>query len=131
VVGIYDGTSWKLYFDGIQKTSIVTEGPESNARDVFIGAFDYYLGTQRFFNGKIDEVRIYSRALGDGEVLDLYRDVRADINNNGNVDILDLGEITSRFGLRNGDSGWADKADVAADGEIDIFDMVFVASRFT
>ncbi|NIP40241.1 MAG: hypothetical protein GTN39_01825 [Candidatus Aenigmarchaeota archaeon] len=95
-----------------------------------------YVGTtaaaNNFFNGTIDEVRIYDRALTPGEIMNNYNElaghVRADINNDGVVDVEDLGMVATDFGKT---SGFDPDSDTNSDGEVDIFDVVFVASRFT
>jgi hypothetical protein len=51
-----------------------------------------------------------------------------DLDNDGDVDILDLGIIAGDFGKT---SGFDPRADVVPNNEIDVFDVVFVASRFT
>ena len=48
----------------------------------------------------------------------------ADVTEDGEVDILDLSFIASRYGTNN------PVADVNDDGEVDIFDLALVASRF-
>lgn len=58
--------------------------------------------------------------------------IPGDIYVDGYVNLLDLQEVTSRFGMVDTDPGWDPIADLTAPyGEIDIFDVVFVASRFT
>jgi hypothetical protein len=80
------------------------------------------------FNGTIDEVKIYNHTLTEEEILEHYNKIKADLNNDGYVDILDLGIIAGDFGKT---TGFNPKADVVPNGEIDVFDVVFVASRFT
>jgi hypothetical protein len=58
IAGVYTGTAWKLYFDGTEKASTTTDGPESNLMDVFIGAFHNQGSPYRYFDGKIDESKI-------------------------------------------------------------------------
>lgn len=72
LVGLYNGSAWKLYRNGMEVASqqIVTGAIQVNANWV-IGASGY--GTSRFFTGAIDEVRIYDRALSASEVQELYQ----------------------------------------------------------
>jgi len=75
VAGVYDGQSWRLY----------RNGKEVASQESAIGAIhvesDWAIGAKppsvpptadRFFNGSIDDVRIYRRALGPSELLELY-----------------------------------------------------------
>jgi hypothetical protein len=56
-----DSSSFKAYVDGQNiRTAAGTTIAPSPTRDLFIGSF---FGSQYFFNGLIDEVRIYNRAL--------------------------------------------------------------------
>lgn len=71
VTGTYDGTTWKIYRNGVLGGStvdpigaITVEGPWQ------IGGSQSC--TSRFFDGVIDDARIYNRALSDSEVLTLY-----------------------------------------------------------
>ncbi|HSZ32198.1 MAG TPA: LamG domain-containing protein [Puia sp.] len=67
----YDGTTAKFYINGQLKESLnITTAFTPNTNDLFIGkhenpAFPYY------FNGVIDEIRIYNKALKPGAVLAL------------------------------------------------------------
>ncbi len=81
VTALWDGTtnanSLKLYINGILKDSTQSAISSIWSQNVaaFIGA-DYLGGepTPRYiFNGLIDEVRIYNRALSASEITDLYR----------------------------------------------------------
>jgi hypothetical protein len=78
VVGTYDGTTVRIYVDGVAgtPTSITTTIPYA-ARTAQIGA-SYYNGLVALFKGTIDDVRIYNRALTAEEVRYLY-------NNNGPI----------------------------------------------
>jgi len=69
-VGVWDGTYGRIYVNGIQE-GITSAGSGSIAApyNMFIGE-GFNLG--RFFNGLIDDVRIYNRALSAGEVMALY-----------------------------------------------------------
>ncbi len=68
VVYTYDGTSGKFYVDGVlERTETVSIISFTNTYDLFLGklnnaSFPYW------FNGILDEVRIYNRAITDDEV---------------------------------------------------------------
>ena len=73
IVGTVDGSNLRLYINGVQDTASPVAFGGSEIR----GAGTQYLfgggcrGTM-YFNGLIDEVRIYNRALSADEVLQLY-----------------------------------------------------------
>jgi hypothetical protein len=77
VVFTYDGTTAKFYVDGALANSFTNTGTVTftpNLNDLFIGKhenpqYPYY------FNGTIDEIRLYNRAITDQEVdyLDILR----------------------------------------------------------
>ena len=70
VVFTYDGATRRLYLDGIQAASNAVTG------NIATSANPLYIGEQTEnifpFNGAIDDVRIYNRALSYAEVLQLY-----------------------------------------------------------
>jgi hypothetical protein len=71
VVGTYDGSNLKLYIDGALKANgSVTGQICTNSLPLRIGA-DNELPPY-YFNGKIDDVRIYNRALSASEIQALY-----------------------------------------------------------
>lgn len=70
VAGTYDGTTAKLYINGTEVSSTTTSGNiVTNTSPLTIGR-DPNLG--RFFDGRIDEVRVYDRGLTAAEILALY-----------------------------------------------------------
>ena len=80
-----------LYVDGQQENS------GTNSEDVNVGS-DLILGrhgvsVESFFDGSMDDIRIYNRALSEEEVLALYLMTRGDINKDGSTDLEDA--ITS------------------------------------
>jgi len=83
VVGTISGTTMKIYVDGIQDGNTVTI---STSRDSYpsasteIGAVTVCNPSGGQFNGSIDEVRIYNRALALSEVEGLYNSGSAKIN---------------------------------------------------
>jgi|GEM_PF-1308751 len=65
VVIVWDNLSWKVYYNGIPQTISLQSGAPANpntGKKTIIGR------GLNFFNGTIDEVKIYNRALGDAEV---------------------------------------------------------------
>ena len=74
IVGSYDGTTMKIYIDGnLEDTNTDFSGNlPTNTENVKIGA-DYQSTLDNFFDGLIDETRIYNRALSADEIGELYR----------------------------------------------------------
>ena len=71
VVGTYDGAVANVYVDGVLRNSHEYSGP------MYVSPSDLEIGRDpsnpsRFFDGLIDEVRIYDRALTASEVERLY-----------------------------------------------------------
>lgn len=73
VVGVYNLSAFKLYIDGKLDNSI-SEIPSIHFANspLLIGNYDIFLG-RYFWNGWIDEVRVYQRALADVEIDLLYQ----------------------------------------------------------
>jgi len=73
ILAIYDGADIKMYVNGVLEDT--NSNPIGNLPindgNIRIGA-DYKTIPENFFNGTIDEVRIYNRALSPTEVRDLY-----------------------------------------------------------
>ena len=74
VVGTYDGTNIKIYVNGtLEGTTSYSATPATTDQPLVIGRWygnydDYYT------DGKIDQVRIFSKALSASEVLTLYNE---------------------------------------------------------
>ena len=128
------GRELTLYINGIldQPTfnSTATRGKLTGAKKLLIGrgAKD----TNRSWNGRIDEVRIYDRVLSPSEITDLTTDgeirlsakLLLDINADGEINILDLVKVANQFG----ESGEGLIGDVNKDNTVNILDLVQVAS---
>lgn len=77
LVGTYDGSTKNIYSDGV----LIAAQPLSGAIGTAGTSLAYVgssAGASEFFNGVIDEVRVYSRALGAAEVADHSRGYFAD-----------------------------------------------------
>jgi len=73
VVGVYDGTSRKLYVDGAKKAEFTNvSGPIRNVNGPLYIGHPTCSGNNDFFLGEMDELRLYNRALTATEVKTLY-----------------------------------------------------------
>jgi hypothetical protein len=70
VVGTYDGATMKLYVDGSQKASAAQTGAVTQSSNAL--TLSSLSGSSEFFNGRLDEVAIYNRALSATEVQTHY-----------------------------------------------------------
>ena len=69
VAGVYNGSTMKIYVNGVEKASKNQSGNISNtSRSLRIGGCELY--PDRVFDGKIDEVRIWNRELSAAEIND-------------------------------------------------------------
>ncbi|MBK8495551.1 MAG: LamG domain-containing protein [Chitinophagaceae bacterium] len=77
IVGAYDGVNQELYVDGIFKagTSTTYNTPASGA-PIKVGEPSGACGGSGLFNGKVDELKIYSAALDVAQVMALYKQSR-------------------------------------------------------
>src|SRR3989339_351898 len=108
LVGTYDGATMKLYQDGVKVAeTAVTGNIVTNTSALIIGRQNPTGGAR--FDGIIDEVKIYNRALTDAEVLSHYNPAPVDnpptINivtpNNNSV----VSGIVTISGTANDDNG--------------------------
>ena len=73
LTGTFDGTQIALYIDGILWATERDPGTIGvNNQNLYIGRAVPGFETGYFFDGSIDDVRIYNRALSSGEVQQLY-----------------------------------------------------------
>lgn len=76
VVGTYDGVTMKLYMDGVEVGSQAASGLISTSTDpLFIGTKHDEVNPDQhpgdYFQGKLDDVRIYNYPLSEQEIYDL------------------------------------------------------------
>lgn len=68
---VYDGTTKYIYLDGVLNVSVAVTGTiETNNYPVTIGTNGRF--PARVFDGQLEDVRIYSRALSAADVTELY-----------------------------------------------------------
>jgi hypothetical protein len=66
LAGTYDGVTLRLYVNGVQVSSRAQTGPIAvSTNPLQIGGDTFY---GQYFQGKIDEVRIYNRALSGPQI---------------------------------------------------------------
>ena len=69
IAGTYDGVTIKIYINGVLSAS------QADAGGIFPGTAQLNIGSSgptSFFNGQIDEVSLYDRALSPSEIADIY-----------------------------------------------------------
>lgn len=89
LVGVYSGTTVKLYLNGSEVASTsYSGGISTTTRNLCIGCIDFTSGNTRFFDGQIDEVGIWDRALTTDEISALYN------SGNGASDYLTLAAVS-------------------------------------
>ena len=88
VVGIYDHSNLKLYVDGAQSGANVAETRNINysTNNLYLGSYD---GTQLYFTGYIDDVRVYNYSLSSQQILALYNN-RTDLIVSNELNIGDV-----------------------------------------
>ncbi len=85
IVGTYDGTTMKLYVNGNLEETLSTSGSlNQNDGPLLIGT-RLHLPADTF-KGKLDDIRIYNRALSESEIEALYIGLIARYPFNGNTD---------------------------------------------
>ena len=66
VAGTYDGTTVRLFINGVQTASVAVSGPiATSTGPLRIGGNSIW---GEFFQGRLDEIRIYNRALSQAEI---------------------------------------------------------------
>lgn len=73
VAAVVDGSRHRLYVDGALQDAVTHTGRTHAAEPIYVGR----KGTPEphfFTRGAIDDVRLYGRALGSGEIVALYRE---------------------------------------------------------
>ena len=71
----YDGANMRVYLNGVEEdsTALVTT-ITTNDHPLYIGTIPGLTGYE--FDGQLDDIRLYNRALSAAEVMQLYRETR-------------------------------------------------------
>ena len=74
LVGVYNGIELRIYVDGNLENSVDEEDDEDvlNQTGVDHNAYIGWSGTGSYFNGLIDDVRVYNYALSENEIVAIY-----------------------------------------------------------
>jgi hypothetical protein len=70
IVTRQEGTKGSIHVDGVLRASGILPAIGNGPGSINIGRFDS--GDHWYFTGKIDDVRIYNRALSDAEINQLF-----------------------------------------------------------
>ncbi|WP_435359263.1 PKD domain-containing protein [Haloarchaeobius sp. DFWS5] len=78
VVLVRDATSGqtRVYVDGVLEDTAASETGAKNSAFASLGVIEDTGGTPEYFDGRLDEVRLYDRAISDGEARALYEATR-------------------------------------------------------
>ncbi len=125
---VVDGNGRKVYINGELAGSTAHGGEPINPESsIVIGGRSVDFSSERFYNGMIDDLKIFSKPLGAQEVEDLFEG-----DSVGNTDCQDLfGLVNSKLGSACGDANYDKVADVDNDGDVDSIDNVMVVNRQT
>jgi large repetitive protein len=122
IAATYDGTTIRFYYNGIEETS--KPGPAGiaeNTLPVSIGS----QGTGRLFQGSMDDVRVYNRALTPGEICRLAKLCLGDLGTpDGDVDGSDLAAFIAAMTVYDPD------ADFNGDAVVNGADLEFLSGYF-
>ena len=100
IVGTYDTSTMKLYINGmLSHSKSVTGAIETNNEPLRIGKQFWYGNVYSYWDGLIDEVKIYNRALSADEVLEHYNDV-------GSLGTVPVDKSYAR--IPDGSANWVD-----------------------
>ncbi|MCZ8197823.1 MAG: T9SS type A sorting domain-containing protein [Flavobacterium sp.] len=102
MVFVYDGINTKIYKDGVLLTSNSTIIPNTIGTIFRIGRTT--LGLGGFFDGRVDDLRIYNEALTDNEVANLYIPATLPVISNVSVSNIGATQATINYTLNAGNS---------------------------
>lgn len=80
IAQVYDGTNWKQYRNGVEVGSVAGTAIPSSTASVMIGR-RAYVGAEQPFNGLVDDLNVWNRALTAAEVLTIFKDTGSKLVN--------------------------------------------------
>jgi hypothetical protein len=134
----YDASTMRLYVNGAEEGAVNISGTFEPGQDTL--RIGYGVTSTRFWDGAIDDVRLYNRALSPAEINQIMTTSTrilkiGDLNRDGRVNILDVSRLLSKWGsvlaadLKEGDI--SDGAGGSSSGKIDIFDANKLMANWT
>src|SRR6056297_2146153 len=88
VGAVFENDMWKLYING-QEVSYITQKTGEGTMTDYSGDDFNIGGASDYFNGKIDDVRIYNRALSEDEIRGIYESTQHKVNVSQNNKLTD------------------------------------------
>ncbi len=75
LAGVFDGKTLKIYIDGEENASsdVNPSGISQTQYELYVGT-DPYNGIQKYLTGRMDNLRIYNRALSNSEIDALFKE---------------------------------------------------------
>ena len=92
----WDGSTCTSYINSVFDNSDTTTGNQliSSSGNGYLGRIDGY----GYWNGMLDDIRVYNYPLASQEIIELYRQGRpGDLDRNGNVDLVDLQIFANQY----------------------------------
>jgi large repetitive protein len=124
----YDGATIRIYVDGVQNNSAPADFTiANNSLPLAVGAESN--GATKF-QGAMDEVRVYNRALSAAEIRCLATQHVGDIDADGDTDGLDLSAFMAAFGTVAADPGYNPHADFNMDGSVNAADLALFSTKY-
>jgi hypothetical protein len=81
ITGVYDGSSIKIFLNGILDNQVNFTGFINQTTEPLIfGSHKFYASSDYWFNGKIDDIGIWNRALTQQEITALYQSQNCNLN---------------------------------------------------
>jgi hypothetical protein len=72
IVGSYDGVKMRVYIDGVKSDSLEADITSISTNSSFIFGHDNSWASNNYFEGKLDDIGIWNRALTESEVTALF-----------------------------------------------------------
>ncbi len=121
----------EFYLNGQYIVTMPTGVSSVNGLDLIIGAQNKGAGapTYGFFNGAIEDLRLFNRPLSSEEIQDTAT-FPGDVNGDNMVDETDLSLLSNAYGAFEGDRNWNPSADFDHNGKVDMADAARAAWGF-
>jgi hypothetical protein len=110
---------------------MLTSANTANTLDLIIGARSRgeTIPNYAFFNGILDDVRLYNRPLSAEEIEGFVK-MPGDLNDDYIVGEPDLLLLAQAYGSIDGDGNWNPSGDFDGNGQIDMADLVWAVWGF-